>query len=119
MSAERGDIVLVRFPFSEGTGAKLRPVMVLQCDRNNRRMVSTIVAMISTTTRRAATEPTQSLIELKTAEGRQAGLLHTSAVKCENLFTVHQDLIQRTIGRLSSAAMDQIGKCVRASLGLK
>ena len=75
--------------------------------------------MISSATRRAGIEDTQLLIELGTAAGRQAGLLHTSAVKCENLFTVHQDLIQRTIGRLSSAAMSEIGVCVKASLGLK
>ncbi|NQU20734.1 MAG: type II toxin-antitoxin system PemK/MazF family toxin [Candidatus Nealsonbacteria bacterium] len=75
--------------------------------------------MITTATRRAETEPTQFMIELGTARGRQAGLLHTSAVKCENLFTVHQDLIRRTIGRLGTAAMSEIDVCVKASLGIK
>lgn len=75
--------------------------------------------MITSATQRVLTEPTQLLIDVATAEGRQSGLLHTSAVKCENLFTVEQQVILRTIGRLDSATMAQVDGCIRASLGLE
>jgi mRNA interferase MazF len=118
MIVQRGDVVLLRFPFSDGAGMKVRPALVVQCDRNNRRLANTIVAMITRTTQRAATEPTQLLIDLATPEGRQSGLLHDSAVKCENLFTVQQSLILQKIGVLGPAAMTQVDASIQASLGL-
>jgi mRNA interferase MazF len=77
---------------------------VVQADHNNRRLQDTIVAIITSTTRRASLEPTQLLIEVATPEGRQSGLLHDSAVKCERLHTVLQSQIQRTIGSLPAAS---------------
>jgi mRNA interferase MazF len=118
MTVERGDVVLVRFPFSDGSGMKIRPALVVQCDRNNRRLENTIVVMISRTTQRATTEATQLLIDLSTQEGRDSGLLHDSAVKCENLFTVQQSLILRRIGKLEPTVMRKVDGSIKASLGL-
>jgi len=39
-------------------------------------------------------------------------------VKCENLFTVSQSHILRTIGRLSPILMNKVDACLKASLGL-
>ena len=104
MPVNRGDVVLVSVPFTSGTASKTRPVLVVQADHNNRRLQDTIVAIITSTTRRASLEPTQLLIEVATPEGRQSGLLHDSAVKCERLHTVLQSQIQRTIGSLPAAS---------------
>jgi len=73
----------------------------VQNDVNNRRLQDVILALITSITHRAATEPTQLLIEIASIEGRQSGLLHTSAVKCEHLITLDQRLVKRVIGRLS------------------
>lgn len=115
---QRGDIVLVHIPFVIGMGAKTRPALVIQCDRNNRRLLTTLVAAISSKTRLAATEPTQLLVDPTTPEGQSSGLLHASAVKCENLFTIAQAGIQRTIGHLSPALMLQLDDRLRAALEL-
>jgi mRNA-degrading endonuclease toxin of MazEF toxin-antitoxin module len=40
-------------------------------------------------------------------------------VKCENLFTVLQSDILRTVGRLSPALMANVDARLKASLGLK
>jgi hypothetical protein len=48
-----------------------------------------------------AGEPTQFLIDPSSPDGQSAGLSHSSAVKCENLFTVAQADIRRTTGHLS------------------
>lgn len=118
MSVERGAIVLLRFPFSSGRGAKIRPALVIQQNANNRRLVNTIVAMITSTTEHTALEPTQLLIDLTTPEGQHSGLLHTSTVKCENLFTVEQNVIIRTVGHLPDSLMEQVEQCLKASLGI-
>ena len=60
---QRGDIVYVETPFYDRPGSKERPAVVIQCDRNNRRLLSTLIAGITTNTSRAGQEPTQLLID--------------------------------------------------------
>ncbi|MEW6668514.1 MAG: type II toxin-antitoxin system PemK/MazF family toxin [Thermodesulfobacteriota bacterium] len=118
MACKRGDVILVQFPFSSGVQTKRRPALVVQCDRNNRRLDNTIIAMICTNVSRAGEEPTQYLIALETPDGKQSGLVSTSVVKCENLFTVEQSLVKRVLGSLPETSMVQIDKCLKASLGI-
>src|SRR5262245_47180586 len=99
--SQRGDVILVSIPYYDRPGSKDRPVVVVQCDRNNRRLLSTVVAGITTNLRRVATEPTQFLIDPSTPEGQSSGLSQASAVKCENLFTVSQARILAVLGHLS------------------
>ncbi|MFO0967856.1 MAG: type II toxin-antitoxin system PemK/MazF family toxin [Gemmataceae bacterium] len=118
MKLRRGDIVLLAFPFADGKGSKVRPAIVVQCDANNDRLRNTIVAMITSTTDRAAREPTQLLIDIATQAGKHTGLLHTSAIKCENVFTVEQSRIARTLGNLPETMMSRVDACLRAALAL-
>ena len=118
MKVQRGDVVLVDYPFSDRTGSKVRPCLVVQIDANNRRLDDTIVAAISSNAKRGALEPTQFTVDVKTPEGRQSGLLFNSTVQCENLVTVDCRFIQRRIGGLPPSLMTQIDDCLRTSLGL-
>jgi mRNA interferase MazF len=107
----------VQYPYSSGTGAKLRPAVVVQPDRNNQRLTNVILAPVTTTTHRQG-EPTQFLIDHTSAAGRAAGLRHTSVVTCENLSTVAQALVMRRLGHLPVAAMQSVNDCLKAALGL-
>lgn len=118
MAFSRGDIVLAEMPYSDRSGLKVRPALVVQNDLNNRRLHDVILALITSTTHRATLEPTQLLIDITTPDGQRAGLLHTSAIKCEHLITLHQRFVKRVIGRLSPAVMQQVGDCLKVSLGL-
>ena len=100
MSVRRGDVVLVDFPFAGGGTSKVRPALVVQNDRDNGRLTNTVVAMITSRTQRAA-EPTQLLLDVSTAEGKQTGLIMNSVVNCVNLFTIEQRKVLRPLGRLS------------------
>jgi mRNA interferase MazF len=117
MSVQRGDVVLVHFPFAAGTGGKLRPALIVQSDRNNRRLVNVILAPITTNIARVH-EPTRLLIEVSSPVGQQSGLLFDSSVTCENITTLEATLIQRTIGSLPAATMLQVNDCLRAALDL-
>ena len=99
-SHDRGDVVLVDWPFSGGQGSRVRPALVVQNDVDNQRLTNTIIAMITSQTRRVG-EPTQVLIDISTAEGKQTGLRVSSVVNCVNLFTIEQSKILRTIGQLA------------------
>lgn len=117
MSVHRGDIVLLQAPFASGTGAKTRPMLVVQNDSNNARMVNTILAFITTNLSRAR-EPTQVLIDVNTPEGKPSGLKQTSAVSCENILTVVQSDILRSIGHLPDVLMRKVDLALKASLAL-
>lgn len=118
MPLSRGDIVLAELPFSDMSGVKVRPALVVQNDLNNRRLQDVILALVTSTTHRASLEPTQLLIDITTPDGQQAGLLHTSAIKCEHLITLHQRFVKRTVGRLPPTVMQQVDACLKVSLGL-
>lgn len=117
MSVKRGDVVLLQAPFASRTGAKTRPMLVVQNDRNNTRMANTILAFITTNLSRAA-EATQVLIDVNTADGKQTGLKQNSVVSCENILTVVQKDIMRTIGSLSNALMRQVDDALKESFAL-
>ncbi len=118
MTIQRGDIVLATLPFTDLTGSKIRPALVVQCDRNNQRLDDVILAMITRTLHRAASEPTQLLLDLTTPDGAATGLLHTSVVKCEHLITLHRDLLTRTIGMMPASLMQKVDVCLKESLQL-
>lgn len=86
----RADVVIARFPYAGGVGFKVRPSVVVQCDRLNAQLHNTILAMITGNAALVTREPTQFLIDPATPEGAASGLTHPSAVKCENLMTVPQ-----------------------------
>jgi mRNA interferase MazF len=118
MTFQRGDVVLVKYPFADGVGSKTRPALVIQCDENNARLDNTIIVQITSRTNLARMVVTQLLIEIATPVGKQSGLLNDSAVSCENLYTVRQDIVIRKIGSLPNATMQQIDECLKSSLGL-
>jgi mRNA interferase MazF len=119
MTFKRGDIVLATLPFTDLTGSRIRPALVVQCDRNNQRLDDVILVMITRTLHRATTEPTQLLIDLASADGAATGLLHTSVVKCEHIITLHGSLLTRVIGTMPATLMQQVDACLKASLQLK
>jgi len=118
MSVSRGDVVLVPYPQAPGQPPKRRPALVVQSDHNNSRLSNSIFAMITTNTSLATREAAQVLIDLATPDGQASGLERTSAVKCENLHTLPQGSVIRTLGRLPDALMNQVDVALKAALGI-
>ncbi len=118
MNVRRGAVVLVDLPYSDHTGSKVRPALVVQADAWNQRLDDTILALITSSRHRRIGAATQFVVDITTAEGQQTGLRLNSVIQCENLLTYDQGLILRVLGRLSSAAMEQIDACLKAALGI-
>lgn len=116
MIVSRGDVVLVDFPYSDGTGSKVRPALVVQADSLNQRRADTILVSISKSQRHAL--PTQLFIGVSTPEGIASGVRCDSSIQCENLLTLEQEQIVAKIGRLPDPQMDCIDACLEAALGL-
>jgi mRNA-degrading endonuclease toxin of MazEF toxin-antitoxin module len=114
----RADVVIARFPFVEGTGSKVRPAVVVQCDRLNAKIANTILAMVTGNLALVATEPTQFLIDPTVPDGVSSGLRYASAVKCENLLTVSQLDIVTVVGHLSDGLKQRLDESLKAALEL-
>jgi mRNA interferase MazF len=117
MKVRRGDVVLVDYLYSDRTGSKIRPCLVVQNDRNNGRLDDTIIAMI-TTRQRFTSAPTQLLVNIATPDGALTGLLFDSAVACENLLTIDGKFIRRKMGQFSPSLMEQVDSCLKVSLAI-
>ncbi len=116
IKVKRGDVVLLPISFVSGAGTKVRPALVVQKDSLNSRLNSTVVAIMTTTNKRAANEPSQLFIDVTAPDGRITGLLHNSAVKGEHVDTVDQRDVLRVIGRFSDSLMQQVEVCIKSAL---
>ena len=74
--------------------------------------------MVTSNTKLASKEATQVLIDVGTTDGKQCGLRTTSAVKCENLYTLPIGSV-RKIGSLSSTLMQLTDDALKASLDVR
>ncbi len=117
MNVQRADVVLVDFPFPSGTGSKVRPALIIQNDRDNARLLNTILAQITGTTHRAL-ESTQVLVESSTAEGKSTGLAFDSVVNCVNLATLDKAKVLRKLGVMPDVLMQKVQDAIKAALDL-
>jgi mRNA interferase MazF len=110
---KRGDVILVRWLYSDGSGSKLRPAIVVQIDALNALIADTVLVQITGTSRNAQTE-----VVLDPAAEPASGLRYVSYAVCNNLLTIDQSRVVRQMGRLSATAMQEIDDRLRYSLGL-
>ena len=110
----RGDVVLVLFPHSNLRTAKPRPALVIQADELQTRLPQLIVTMITSRLFRS-NHPSRITVLLSSPEGLQSGLLSDSVVMTDNVATIALSEIDRVIGRLPMARVDE---AIRHTLGL-
>jgi mRNA-degrading endonuclease toxin of MazEF toxin-antitoxin module len=89
-----GDIVLLDFPFSDTSGIKRRPAMVI-CDTRDGDIVVCRVTSASF----------GSLYELPVSEWQDAGLLFASYIKLHKMATLERLLVNRKLGQLTESDM--------------
>ncbi len=110
----RADVVLIDWPYSDGTGSKLRPAVVVQADFLNGLIDDTVLVQI--TSKGHGIPGTEVVLDPAVETG--SGLLHLSYVFCPNLLTTDQALVDQVIGRISDAAVQEIERCLKATLEL-
>jgi mRNA-degrading endonuclease toxin of MazEF toxin-antitoxin module len=110
----RGDVVLADWLYSDRTGSKLRPAVVVQADFLNALIDDTILVQITST--RHGIPGTE--VELDPTVEAAAGLLTICYASCTNLMTVDPDFIDQRLGALSDAAMREIEECLKRVMAL-
>jgi mRNA-degrading endonuclease toxin of MazEF toxin-antitoxin module len=110
----RGDVVEVDWPFSDLTGTKRRPALVVQADYLNGLIDDTILVKI--TGSRFGIPGTEVAID--PAVETASGLSKVCYASCKDMLTRDQTLIPRTIGVLSDSIMRRVEDCLRAVMEL-
>jgi mRNA interferase MazF len=91
-----GDVVLVPFPFTDQSGTKKRPAVVVSSRRYNRQRRDVVIMAITSQMRTPL-----AFGEAMVADWLGAGLLKESVLK-PVFATIEQGLVLRVMGRLSA-----------------
>lgn len=110
----RGDVVELSWHFSDLTGSKVRPAVVVQADFLDGLLDDTILLKI--TSRRFGIPGTE--VEIDPAVETAAGLSKVCYASCKDILTRDKTLLLRTVGVLSDAIMRQLEDCLKTVLEL-
>ena len=101
----QGEILLVPFPFSDQSGRKVRPVIVLSNDSFNENSEDVIV--VGVTSNISKDKYTLNLDNRDLITGK---LITKCCIKVENILKIDKDLIVKKIGKIKEEKMNQIKK---------
>lgn len=107
---EQQDIVLVKFIFSEGTGFKKRPALVMSSDLYHQNREEVVIAAVTSNTERILAGDT--LIK----DWKKANLLFPSVV-CGVLQTIKNTLIEQKLGALTAEDFRKVQANFKTILG--
>src|SRR5262245_25684706 len=108
----RGDVVSVRFPFSDAAGAKARPAVVISTDPYHDGWDEILLVAITSRPPRSARATDCAL-----RDWNAAGLAQPSWVR-SHFATAHRNLVTAKLGALSTRDLQAVEQCLRVATGL-
>jgi len=105
---KKGDIILIPFPFTDLTGRKNRPALIL-IDSNEDVTVSFITSQIKW----------EEKFDIRLEPSNENGLKKTSLVRLRKITTIDKELIIGKLGQLSDFEIHEINRALIALLDLK
>jgi len=98
------DIVLVPFPFSDLSGRKVRPVLILSNDAYNQQSADVVVCGLTTNLR-----PASYSVVVDVTDVEQPGTLrHKSKIKTDAVASLEQSLLIKQVARLKPVIFKQV-----------
>jgi mRNA interferase MazF len=107
-SFDRGEIVLLPFPFSDQTSSKARPAII-----SHAKYPSDDLLVVGVTSMGESLRPGEFSIR----SWREAGLLHPSYIK-RAIATIHSSLIRRRLGHLEKKDLADLDAALRLWFGI-
>lgn len=112
---KRGTIVLTPFPFTDLSGQKVRPALVVS--RSDRPGNDVVLSFI-TSHRGQALLPTDLLIENRHPDFARIGLKAASIIKLDKLVTLERSVLLGELGELLAALLRQVDEKLKHGLDL-
>lgn len=114
---KRGSIVLVRYPFTDLTGSKVRPALILTPDAFLGKLDDVLCLFISSSIPRDILLTDFILLPSHPSFGK-TGLRYSSIFRAHKLALLHKSLVVRGLGEMDKALMDEINQRLRIALDL-
>lgn len=111
----RGQLVVVNVPFSNHSGVKPRPALVVSAEEFHRSLPDVIVCPVSSQPRYFRRPGSGDCPLVK---WRSVGLRHPSTVRISKVLTVDKQIIKRILGSLSQQNMLEVETILRRAFGL-
>jgi mRNA interferase MazF len=105
MNVQQQDIFLVPFPFSDFSGKKVRPVLVLSKDSYNSSSEDVLVCGITTNTMKE-----KYSVIISTSDMEEGHLFEKSLVKAENILRIDKRLLIKKIGKVNEKKLKLVLK---------
>src|ERR1051325_1757027 len=110
----RGDVVEVYWRYTDMSGGKRRPAVVVQTDFLNGLIDDTILVQITST--QHGIPGTEVILDPAIETG--SGLSRLCEASCMNVMTFEQVQVLRFVGFLSDSTMQKIEACLMTVLGM-
>jgi len=111
---KRGDVILVKFPYSDLVRYKKRPALVVQDETVETGLSQRVVVQITSNLNR--TGDTRVQVRKDSPDGQAMGILSDSVIVADHLATVLPREIDKVIGRCT--CMPMVDTALRRVLGL-
>ena len=111
---KRGDVILVKFPYSDLVSYKRRPALIVQDETVETGLSQRVVTQITSNLDR--TRDTRVLVRKDSPDGQAMGILSDSVIVADHLATVLPREIDKVIGRCT--CMPEVDTALRRLLGL-
>lgn len=106
-----GDIVLVPFPFTDQTGMKKRPAVVVSSAAYNAARRDVVIMAVTSQAR-----PAGMIGEVQIKDWKTAGLIKPSVIK-PVITTIEKSLVIRRLGRLKQDEQEALRKAIGKVVG--
>ena len=100
---EQGDLLLVPFPFSDQSGRKVRPVVIISNNEFNK--YSEDVIIVGVTSNISKDKYTINLANENLDEGK---LFTKCSIKVENILRLDRELVIKKIGKVNSSILKKV-----------
>jgi len=112
----RGDIILITFPFSDLTSTKIRPALILSPKEMSEQ--DFVAALISSNTARPLSK-TDYLLSTYDPDFSGTGLKINSVFRMAKIHNLRKSLAKRRLGKVNAQLMKELEKKLYEALGLK
>ncbi len=111
---QRGDVVLAPFPFTDLTGSKVRPALIVSAGA----LGDDVILLAISSVVRPIGIASDFLLETSHSDFAAIGLKVRSVFRTHSLITIEESLIVCRLGRISADLQNEIDARLRGALGL-
>ncbi len=113
---KRGHVVVVEVPFSDLSGTKRRPALVVSAEKFHRALPDLIVCPISS---QARVYQRPGAGDCPLGDWRRSGLRHPSTVRISKLLAVEKQIVKKALGALAPDDLARVAGGIRQAFGLQ